>query len=372
MIESTPAQTPARLIASLSQLLLPLRGTEPLPLAEFVRDPQMGLATLTREEFDEFVALADSNHVIIRALTILVEVFRFMGDAVRTDWAMVAIQTEQQRIDDALPFLHAICSAFHARGLDITVMKSLDHWPDLGSDLDLFTNATPDVTIGLMQKEFQAQLAERSWGDRLAQKWNFILPGLSESVEIHIGRLGQTGEQLELAANMPRRARTFTVDTFTFPIPHASDRLMVSTLQRMYRHFYFRLCDIIDSTELVSSGVVDFEDLRRSARAAGIWEGVATYLVIVSDYTMRYGAAGLQLPEFVTAAARFDGSFVYFAKQFIRVPILPQSVRLYRRQLAGLLLKGKVAESARLSLLPGLATAALIEQKRTGSDKGIW
>lgn len=372
MTDSLHAQTPARMIASLSQLLLPLRGAEPLPLAEFAQDPKLGLASLTRAEFDEFVALADSNHVIVRALTIVVEVFRYLGDTTRTEWAQTAMHKEQQRILHAIPFLHAICSAFHARGLDITVMKSLDHWPDLGSDLDLFTNATPEAAIGLMQQEFQAQLAERSWGDRLAQKWNFILPGLPESVEIHIGRLGQTGEQLELAAHMPQRARTFAIGNRTFPIPHASDRLMVSTLQRMYRHFYFRLCDIIDSTELVTSGAVDFEDLRRSATAAGIWEGVATYLVIVSDYTKRYGSAGLPLPGFVTAAARFDGSCVYFAKEFIRVPILPQSVRLYRRQLAGLLLKGKVAESARLSLLPGLATAALIEQKRTGSDKGIW
>jgi hypothetical protein len=37
-----------------------------------------------------------------------------------------------------------------------------------------------------------------------------------------------------------------------------------------------------------------------------------------------------------------------------------------------LLLKGELRNSLRLSLLPGLATAAALELKFTGSDKGIW
>jgi hypothetical protein len=147
---------------------------------------------------------------------------------------------------------------------------------------------------------------------------------------------------------------------------------MISTLQRMYRHFYFRLCDIVDSSALVDSGGVDFNDLRSAATAAGIWEGVATYLVIVSDYVRRYSGTGLDLPEFVLAASRFGGDQVFYAKEFIRVPIMPQSAKLYGSQLAGLLMKRELQSGARLSLLPWLATAALVGQKVTGSDKGIW
>ena len=47
--------------------------------------------------------------------------------------------------------------------------------------------------------------------------------------------------------------RTRTVDShwgsYVSRAP-SSDRLMISTLQRMYRHFYFRLCDIVDTAEL--------------------------------------------------------------------------------------------------------------------------
>jgi hypothetical protein len=223
-----------------------------------------------------------------------------------------------------------------------------------------------------MELRFNAKIASRSWGDRLAGKWNFLIPGLPEAVEIHMGRLGQTGEQITIAAHLMERTRRVMVGNRAFRVPSVSDRLLISTLQRMYRHFYFRLCDIIDSAALVEMGDIDYLDLRSSATNAGIWEGVATYLVIVSDYVSKYRGSGLELPYFVHAAARFGGDEVYYAREFLRVPIMPQSARLYGSQLAGLLRKMELESGARLSLLPWLATAALVGQRITGSDKGIW
>jgi hypothetical protein len=80
----------------------------------------------------------------------------------------------------------------------------------------------------------------------------------------------------------------------------------------------------------------------------------------------------LNLPQFVRDAARFGGDEVYFAREFLRVPIVPQAARLYRAQLADLMRKREIQNGARLSLLPWLATAALVGQRITGSDKGIW
>jgi hypothetical protein len=331
-----------------------------------------GCAGLSRERFDELVALAHSNHVIVRGLTVFSQIMQEAQDERRAEWAAVALAEEQARIQAALASLRAICAAFETGGLDVTVIKSLDHWPDLGSDLDLYTNADPDRVIDLMKSAFRARIAPRSWGDRLARKWNFLIPGLREPVEIHIGRLGQTGEQVEFAAAIPRRARTVTIDGHPYRVPSTSDRLMISTLQRMYRHFYFRLCDIVDSAGRVDNGALDYADLERTAEAAGIWEGVATYLKIVSDYVKRYRGIALDLPESVLASARFGAERVYYANDFLRIPLVPHSACLYSSQLTGLLRKRELHSSARLGLLPWLATAAMVGQKLTGSDKGIW
>ena len=48
---------------------------------------------------------------------------------------------EQARIENALTFLHNICNELEAAGCPTTVMKSLDHLPDLGNDLDLYTTS---------------------------------------------------------------------------------------------------------------------------------------------------------------------------------------------------------------------------------------
>lgn len=352
-------------MTALSRLLLPRRKSDG---AEQCAE----IAGISRERFDNLVALANLNHVIIRGLTVFANIMRGAGDEMRVGWAEATLATERERINNSVMVLHAICSAFEAAGSDVTVIKSLDHWPDLGSDLDLFSNAEPERIFQIMKERFNAQLASRSWGDRLAGKWNFLIPGLPEPVEIHVGRLGQTGEQATIAAALPARSRLLSIGDQTFRVTSASDRLMISTLQRMYRHFFFRLCDIIDTVELAESGGIDYEDLRQVATVAGIWQGVATYLVIVSDYAEKYRGLGINLPRFVRTSARFGGNQLYFREDFLRVPIMPQSAKLYGLQLSGLLRNRRLQSSARLSLLPWLATAAAVGQKITGSDKGIW
>jgi hypothetical protein len=328
--------------------------------------------TISRAEFDDLLAIANSNHVVVRGLEVFSGMMRNANDRIRSEWAQNALATENRRIKTAVKFLADICEAFGDHGYSVTVIKSLDHWPDLGSDLDLYTDTDPNDVFKLMRTCFDAKIAQRSWGDRLAGKWNFIVPGLAEAVEIHMGRLGQTGEQVAFASHLTQRSRLVLIGDYRFRVPSATDRLMISTLQRMYRHFYFRLCDIADSAALVESGCIDYADLRSSASRADIWEGVATYLAIVSDYVAKYRGVGLDLPQFVKASARFEGNEVHYGNGFLRVPIMPQSAKLYISQLSALVRKRELNNSARLSLLPWLATAAVVGQRITGSDKGVW
>jgi hypothetical protein len=171
---------------------------------------------------------------------------------------------------------------------------------------------------------------------------------------------------------MISRARVEQFGTFRFTVPAPEDRVILATLQRMYRHFYLRLCDIVNTSELVERSSIDYAALQSSAREAGIWQGVASYLCIVSDYLKSYRAGGLPLPPSVRSAARVGGDLIRFRRDFLRVPIVPQSVGLYVSELGSFLQRGDVLGSLRLSMLPCLATAAALGEKLTGSDKGIW
>jgi hypothetical protein len=329
-------------------------------------------AALRPQDLEQLRALAMTNHVIMRSFGPLQQILEAAGNREAAEVVSAAVRQETARIDHALNYLQQICSTLEAGGCPVTVIKSLDHWPDLGSDLDLYTDAVAAKVVALMKSHFEATLADRSWGDRLANKWNFVIPGLPELVEVHAGRLGQTGEQTAVTRSLSSRTCVTQLHGHLFRVPTPEDRIVISTLQRMYRHFYIRLCDVVDNARLLDLHRVDFEYLRTLGSAAGLWEGIATYMTIISEYVESYRGRGVPLPPFVTEAAKFGTDQVRFRRDFLRVSILPHSLNLYASELMSLVLKGELRNSLRLSLLPGLATAAALEQKLTGSDKGIW
>jgi len=371
----TGADNSTKLIRLLSQLLLG-RGENTGSAMAGGRVPQPGHgetftpAEIGEREFGNLWTLATSHHVILRAFPALHRVAAEQNGPL-SEWVEKALVSEHARVEHALSYVSPICEALEEAG-DVLVIKSLDHWPDFGNDADLYTNGDSADVVAIMRDRFRARVAERSWGDRLANKWNFIVPSLPELVEIHIGRLGQTGEQIAITQSLVANARTATFGPHTLRVAAPENRIIISTLQRMYRHFYVRLCDIVDNASLLDSGAVDYVSLKSLAESAGLWDGLATYLVIVSDYVKSYSGEGLALPELVTHAARFGNELVQFKKNFLRIPIFPQSAGLFASEWKRLLLNGEIQNTLRLSLLPGLATAAALEMKMTGSDKGIW
>jgi hypothetical protein len=373
-IEATASSSLKRELWPMSKVRNLNRNIQLLSELVFVRsvENREPLSALGVADLPELEALAMSNHVILRAFEPLQQIFTTLGNNDGAEWVENAIHREHSRIDHGLSFLDQICATLESSGCPVTVIKSLDHWPDLGSDLDLYTDADAARVVEVMRSRFTAKLADRSWGDRLANKWNFIVPGLPELVEVHAGRLGQTGEQTAVTRSVASRARQAEVGGHMFRVTAPEDRIVISTLQRMYRHFYIRLCDIVDNARLLDSHGVDFAYLRSLGLRTGLWEGIATYLNIISEYVEAYRDDGVPLPAFVTRAAKFGSDQLGFRRNFLRVPILPHSVKLYASELKTLLLQGEVRNSFRLSLLPCLATAAALEQKITGSDKGIW
>jgi hypothetical protein len=330
------------------------------------------LNSLTPEQRQDFIELADSNHVVIRAFEVINRVGGNLGNASVQAWAMETLTRERCRITNALSHLEQVCNALEEEDCPTVVMKTLDHWPDLGNDLDLVSTGSKAKIIQVFSKRFGAKIEARSWGDRLACKWNFALPELPEAIETHIGRLGQTGEHIALAHRFIDRRMKVGVGGHCFFVPAPEERIFAATLQRMYRHFYFRVCDILNAATLVDSGKIDFAELRAAGMAAGIWPGVAGFLKIVSDYVQRYRGTGLNLPKWVIADATVGGDKIYTRARFLRLPIMPYGARLYTQQITQAAFRGNVPATFRLSLLPPLASAAAVAFRITGSDKGVW
>lgn len=330
------------------------------------------LNSLTPQQRQDFSDLADSNHVVIRAFEVINRIAGNRGDGGLQAWAVGILTTERARINNALEHLQPVCEALEEADCPTTVMKTLDHWPDLGNDLDLVSTGRRAEIVRVFTEKFGAKVEARSWGDRLANKWNFTLPGLRESIETHIGRLGQTGEQTQLARRFIDRRMIMQVNGRQFFVPAPEERVFAATLQRMYRHFYFRACDILNAAALVDSGRINFIELQKAAQQAGIWTGVASFLNIVSEYVQQYRGTALNLPQAVTAAAAVGADKIYTRGRFLRLPIMPYGAKLFARQITQTAMRGDVPATLRLSLFAPLASAAAVASKITGSDKGVW
>lgn len=322
------------------------------------------------QQFHQLLKLADTHHVTVRALRALSIIARETGLFELQKWCENAVSAELTRIANAVEWLHAIVECLQDSGCPVCVIKSLDHWPDLGSDLDLYTSGSPVQVGRIMREKLRAKEEARSWGDKLANKWNFCVPGLPELVEVHVRYLGQTGEQKVMARRVLERSVTKSLNGRSFRVPAPEERILISTLQRMYRHFYFRLCDMVDMAALINSGPIDFVELRRGAELGSIWPGVASFLVIVAEFAQRYGQL-VELPQQVVDAAHSPDLRVQFRDGFLRVPMRPAAA-LYGSQLFGAGRHGDMRAIARLPLLPPLAVSALLAYRFTGSDKGIW
>jgi hypothetical protein len=363
----------SRIFDALGTLLLAPRDYASPEGMWFARDLEY-VSKLSPEQFTDFLAQAEKQRVLRRVLEVLqAHLRKTTQERAIAEIVEVALAKEEDRLLTCLTCLNEIVSRFEQSGHQVAIMKTLDHWPDTGSDVDLLVNAEEREVREIFENELHAVRQKPSWGDKLAHKFNFHIPGLAELVEVHVGCLGQTGEHTALAAGVLSRLVRVTYDRYSFPVPIPEDKIVVATLQRMYRHYYIRLTDIVNIFGLMTSGVLDFDRLQEIAEAASVWEGVATLLVVVQQYGLKYGGGGaITLPQNIQMAAQFSAEKTYLSQSFVRVPLVPQAANLFFRQFAGNGLKHNPAAMMRLSLLPLLATAAFISFRITGNDKGVW
>jgi hypothetical protein len=330
------------------------------------------LAHLDPVQFDEFVSLLDKHHVLVRALTPLEELARSAGDSRFVDRIRAALAEERDRIREALQSLEDICAALEAVDCPVVVIKTLEHWPDFGSDLDLFSTGDERCVLDLLERKFRARPCMRSLGDFLSHKRSFRLPGQRTPVEVHIRRVGQAGELVELAKRIVTRRQPLAVGGYVFQVPAPEERVIVTSLERMYRHLYFRICDILNLAGLLENGSLSFAELQRVAEQNGIWPGVAACLKIVCDTTNSCASSSWSLPSQVRSAAALGAEILFERDGFWHVPVVPQGARLFAWELAHAIRRGDIAASTRLSLLPPLASMASLAYAVTGNSGRIW
>jgi putative nucleotidyltransferase-like protein len=335
------------------------------------REAATWVSDLSPSDFRDLLVLLNAHHVTIRTLKPLLSLSSEPGQLWR-EQATEAVFADRERILVCLDFLSKICSQLESAGARVVVFKTLDHWPDFGNDLDLLVSGDEELIRNILTNEFHGVSQVRSWGDHLAHKWSFRIERCPADVELHINRLGQAGEHSELAARFITRRQYLTVEGRTLPVPGPEERIIAATLQRMYRHLYFRICDIVNLAHLLQRDEVDWEELALAADMGGIRPGVLGCLELVVDYANRYLLEPLRLPGQLQVTRGWDARTLHVQGKFLHIPFLPNGAGLFCRQFAHTLTRGNFDATARLSLLPPLASVAALAYAVTGSNGRIW
>ena len=330
------------------------------------------VSAFNQRQFDDFVSLLDKHHVLLRVLTPLEDMATAAGNPVLAVRARTAIDAECGRIREALQSMEAVCAELESAGCPVVVIKTLEHWPDFGSDLDLFSTGDERAVVHVFRKTLGARSTTRCWGDYLSHKRSFNLPNAQTPAEIHISRLGQAGEHVELAKRIVARRQPVQVDGHTFQVAAPEERVIITSLERMYRHLYFRICDILNLARLLRSDQLAFGELQSVAEQSGIWPGVAACMKIVSDYISSYGGTAWTMPPQVSSATGITVEMLFERDGLWHFPVLPQGARLFTAEFAHAIRRGDLAASARLSLLPPLASVASLAYAVTGNSGRIW
>jgi len=74
------------------------------------------------------------------------------------------------------------------------------------------------------------------------------------------------GEQSLIGQSVIAPAKAVQFGAYCFRVPSVEDRMIISTLQRMFRHFYRRLCDVLDLARSADQCAIDYDYLRSLAQ----------------------------------------------------------------------------------------------------------
>jgi hypothetical protein len=240
-------------------------------------------------EIDDF-----SLQTLVEALRANVVTMRYWeamgesGDPNLKDFPMRHIERGRKHLSVCYEMAGLVNDVFEKAQKKVMVVKTFDNPPDLGHDLDLFTDLGPKETDEIILGNFDAKITERTLSEVLANKRNYDVPG-KVVLEIHCGRLGQVGEDEVLCRELIARRVKVEKGGFDAYAPKLEHAVVLRTMQRMYRHFRIRLADVINTIREGERDDYDWAYLREFTERAGLYRGVVYFVNYVRSVARQSG-----------------------------------------------------------------------------------
>jgi hypothetical protein len=309
---------------------------------------------IERIDWDELLRVARRNFVLVRLAARLSE----LGVCAPARFDEAA-EDERQRAARMLSLIEGVSRACEEQGVDYLFAKSFQHYPDMGGDIDLFVASRSCAVDEVVLKGTEAEAVSQDLRSRMSGVATHRVSGGEFVLEIYHGRIGVLGEHNALVGQLIRKGERAEVGGRTFLVPSAEDLLILHGMQRVYRHDFIRLCDVLSTISLVGREGLDWDYICRTSEQLGTTYGLRSYLTYVGQIqreTLGRELLPVELRRRLMVESCGRGEFRGGVYTFPRGRVV---ARIYLGKLRAAVRAGNWDGISRLSLMPFVVAAAL-------------
>jgi len=262
-----------------------------------------------------------------------------------------AVQRERQRVSEAFALARRVADACDARGIPALFPKVLQHYPDLGDDLDLLVVSPSRRVDAVILEGLRAVRRPGDWGSRIAGSVTYQVEGCSTPLDIQHGRLGVAGEETAFPAMLWKERRRVAVaglDAFTASPEHL---VVLHGVQRVYGRLGIDLADVAAAATLIRRPL-DWTAILDTAAQLGVLPGLGAFLGYVEQIHGRLFARWLLPPGLRSRLRLGRWGGIAFHNGVYRHPMIRVNGALYGRRLVTALATRRWATALRVCLVP--------------------
>ena len=311
-------------------------------------------AEVAGADWGELLRVALRNFVLVR-LTARLEGLGVRGPA----FFEGAAEEERRRASLMFGVIRRVSRACEAGGVEHLFAKSFQHYPDMGGDIDLFVASRARAVDEAVLAGTAAEPVANDFRARMSGVTTYRVAGGDFVLEIYHGRVGVLGEHGALVSQLIRNGERARLGGGEFLVPAAEDLLILHGMQRVYRHDFIRLCDVLSTAALVGRERLDWDYVLRTSEQLGTLYGLGSYLTYVEQiYRETLGRTLLpaQVRARLTAGCCGHGEFRGGVFVFPRGRV---AGRIYLGKVSAAVRAGNWDGVSRLSLMPLVVASAL-------------
>ena len=259
----------------------------------------------------------------------------------------------------AMALIRRLGAACEREGLPCLFPKAFQHWPDMGSDIDLLIETDSTEVDRAILHGLTVSGVRRGLRHRIAGSVEYDIEGCDAPLEIHHGRLGVLGEHRELAALLLDRSRAVELEGIAVRMLAPEEQLLLQGLQRVHGRRSIRLSDLVATIRVVRDGGLEWDRIVATARRLGFLDETSCYLGYVEQVHREVFGRPLLPAEMAFALPLRGWGRIEFRAGAYRLPVARVHRRLYGAKLRAAAARGDWRRLSRLCLAPVVATAAL-------------